>query len=107
MSVLAFLIGCFAGLRSLTPLAAVAWAAHLGWLPLEGPLAFLCSGVSVTIQGVCVGPGVVVMMRLITGEVGRGGRLILSPNSAIAPNATPTDRIMFKRMNNTERRCIC
>ncbi len=32
--VLAFLIGATAGLRSLTPLAAVSWAARLGWLPL-------------------------------------------------------------------------
>jgi len=31
-----------AGLRSLTPPAAVSWAARLGWLHLEGtPLAFL------------------------------------------------------------------
>jgi uncharacterized membrane protein len=33
---LAFLIGFLAGLRSLTPPAAVAWAAHLGWLKLDG-----------------------------------------------------------------------
>jgi uncharacterized membrane protein len=32
----AFLIGLFAGLRSLTPPAAVAWAVHLGWLTLRG-----------------------------------------------------------------------
>jgi uncharacterized membrane protein len=39
---LAFLIGAVAGLRSLTPPAAVSWAARLGWLHLEGtPLAFL------------------------------------------------------------------
>jgi uncharacterized membrane protein len=31
---LAFLIGLFAGLRSLTPPAAVAWGAHWGWLNL-------------------------------------------------------------------------
>jgi len=35
----AFLIGLFAGLRSLTPPAAVAWAVYLGWLTLERPLA--------------------------------------------------------------------
>ena len=40
--VLAFLIGVVAGLRSLTPPAAVSWAARLGWLHLENtPLAFL------------------------------------------------------------------
>lgn len=40
--VLAFLIGVAAGLRAMTPAAAVCWAARLGWLKLEGtPLAFL------------------------------------------------------------------
>lgn len=39
---LAFLIGCIAGLRTLTAPAAVSWAAYLGRLHLEGtPLAFL------------------------------------------------------------------
>lgn len=39
---LAVLIGVVAGLRSITPVAAVSWAAWLGWLHLEGtPLAFL------------------------------------------------------------------
>jgi uncharacterized membrane protein len=39
---LAFLIGAVAGLRAMTPLAAVTWAAHLGWLRLGNtPLAFL------------------------------------------------------------------
>jgi uncharacterized membrane protein len=40
--VLAFLIGVVAGLRALTPLAAVSWAARLGWLHVENSwLAFL------------------------------------------------------------------
>jgi uncharacterized membrane protein len=39
----AFLIGVFSGLRSLTPGAATAWAAHLGWLKLQAPLAWLGS----------------------------------------------------------------
>jgi uncharacterized membrane protein len=40
--VLAFLIGVVAGLRSMTPPAAVGWAARLGWLHLQGsPLAWL------------------------------------------------------------------
>src|SRR5689334_25136774 len=39
----AFLIGLFAGLRSLTPPAAVAWATHLGWLKLARPLSFIGS----------------------------------------------------------------
>jgi uncharacterized membrane protein len=42
MLVLAFLIGCVAGLRTMTAPAAISWAAHLGWLPLDGTgLAFL------------------------------------------------------------------
>jgi uncharacterized membrane protein len=43
----ALLIGVVAGLRAMTAPAAVAWAAHLGWLPLAGtPLAWL--GATVT-----------------------------------------------------------
>jgi uncharacterized membrane protein len=38
----AILIGVIAGLRTFTAPAAVSWAAHLGWLPLQNtPLAFL------------------------------------------------------------------
>jgi uncharacterized membrane protein len=36
---LAVLIGVVAGLRALTPPAAVAWGAALGWLPVEGTWA--------------------------------------------------------------------
>jgi len=39
----AFLIGLFAGLRSLVPPAAVAWAVHLGWLRLARPLSLVGS----------------------------------------------------------------
>ncbi len=39
---LALLIGIVAGLRTLTAPAAISWAAHLGWLHLDGTwLAFL------------------------------------------------------------------
>jgi uncharacterized membrane protein len=39
---LAILLGVVAGLRSMTPPAAISWAARLGWLHLENtPLAFL------------------------------------------------------------------
>ena len=45
--VLAFLIGVVAGLRSLTPPAAVSWGARLGWLHLENTwLAFLGSAIT-------------------------------------------------------------
>ena len=39
----AFLIGLFAGLRSLTPPGAVAWAVHLGWIKLARPLSLIGS----------------------------------------------------------------
>jgi len=39
----AFLIGVFAGLRSLTAPAAVAWAVYLGWLKIAGPLSLIGS----------------------------------------------------------------
>lgn len=45
----AFLIGVFAGLRSLTPPAATAWAVYLGWLKLERPLSLIGSLPSVVI----------------------------------------------------------
>jgi len=48
--VLAIGIGIVAGLRSLTPPAVVAWAAHLGWLNLNNsPLAFMGSIITVVI----------------------------------------------------------
>lgn len=43
-------IGFAAGLRSLTPPAVVAWAAHLGWLNLNNsPLAFMGSTIALVI----------------------------------------------------------
>ena len=48
----AFLIGLFAGLRSLTPPAAVAWAVHLGWLKLARPLSLIGSLPAVIILSV-------------------------------------------------------
>ena len=42
MIIFSFLIGVIAGLRALTPLAVVSWAAYLGWLPLQDTwLSFL------------------------------------------------------------------
>ena len=45
----AFLIGFFAGLRSLTAPAMTAWAAYLGWLKLDRPLSLIGSVPSVVI----------------------------------------------------------
>jgi uncharacterized membrane protein len=55
---LAFLIGVFAGLRSLTAPAATAWGAHLRWLSLQSPLAWLGSS-----------PAVVLFTLLALGEL--------------------------------------
>lgn len=46
---LAFLIGLFAGLRSLTAPAVTAWAVYLGWMKLERPLSLIGSLPSVII----------------------------------------------------------
>jgi len=43
-------VGFVAGLRAFTPAAVVAWAAHLGWLNLNGsPLAFMGSTIAAVI----------------------------------------------------------
>jgi uncharacterized membrane protein len=47
--VFAFLIGLFAGLRSLTAPAVTAWAVYLGWLKLDRPLSLIGSLPSVLI----------------------------------------------------------
>src|SRR5947208_7370179 len=47
---LAFGVGVAGGLRSLSPPAVVAWAAHLGWMKLNGsPFAFMGSTITVVI----------------------------------------------------------
>ncbi len=43
MMLFAFLIGFFAGLRSLAAPAMTAWAVYLGWLKLERPLSLIGS----------------------------------------------------------------
>jgi uncharacterized membrane protein len=45
----AFIIGFFAGLRSLTAPAVTAWAAYFGWLKLERPLSLIGSVPAVAI----------------------------------------------------------
>lgn len=67
---LAFLIGCFGGLRSMTAPAVTAWASYLGWLKLDSPL---------TLIGAI--PSVVVFTLLAVGE------LILDKHPKI-PNRT-------------------
>jgi uncharacterized membrane protein len=48
--VLAFLLGCVCGLRSMTGPAVVCWGAHLGWLQLDGSkLGFLHNPISLIV----------------------------------------------------------
>ncbi len=48
--VVALCIGIVAGLRTFTAPALVSWAAHLGWIHLEGtPLAFMGSTIAVVV----------------------------------------------------------
>src|ERR687894_1922363 len=47
MIAFALLIGMTAGLRTLAPVAVMSWAAHAGWLPLQGTwLAFLGANIT-------------------------------------------------------------
>jgi uncharacterized membrane protein len=59
----AFLIGVFAGMRSLTPPALVSWAVYLGWLRLARPLALIGSL-----------PAVIIVSLLAIGEIIFTGR---------------------------------
>ena len=54
----AFLIGVFAGLRTLTPSAIVAWAVYLEWIDLARPLSFIGSL-----------PVVIILSVLAIGEI--------------------------------------
>src|SRR5262245_20839821 len=54
----AFLIGLFAGLRSLTPPAAVAWAVHLDWFRLGRRMSLIGSL-----------PAVIILSVLAIGEI--------------------------------------
>jgi uncharacterized membrane protein len=66
---LAFLLGVVCGLRSLAAPAIVAWAAHLGWLPLHGTaLGFMASW-----------PAVIIFTLAALGEI-VGDKLPQSPS---------------------------
>jgi uncharacterized membrane protein len=62
--ILAFLIGAVTGLRALAPAAVVSWAAHLGWLQLQGTfVAFLGAAVTPYILSVLA------LVELITDKL--------------------------------------
>ncbi|HEX7336798.1 MAG TPA: DUF4126 family protein [Gemmatimonadales bacterium] len=96
----AHFIGFVAGLRSLTPPAAVSWGAWLGWLHLQGsPFGFMASGITVTIFSTLAlvelitdklpqtpnrtkpGP---LMARMITGGLAGGALSAAGGNSVLA-----------------------
>jgi uncharacterized membrane protein len=101
---LAFGIGVVAGLRSLTAPAAAAWAAHLGWLSLQGSsVAFMGSTAAVAIFSLlAIGeliadkvPGVPrrtaiapLLARICTGALG-GACLAAASNRALLPACLP------------------
>lgn len=61
---LAVLIGVVAGLRALTPPAAVAWGAMLGWLPVEGTWAeWMAHPITVTVLTILL------VVELITDQL--------------------------------------
>jgi uncharacterized membrane protein len=61
---LAVLIGVVAGLRALTPPAAVAWGAALGWLPVEGTWAeWMAHPITVTVLTILL------VVELITDQL--------------------------------------
>ena len=60
----AVLIGVVAGLRALTPPAAVAWGAMLGWLPVEGTWAeWMAHPITVTVLTILL------VVELITDQL--------------------------------------
>src|SRR5260370_8994628 len=84
-----FLLGAVAGLRALGPAAVVSWAAHLGWLHLQGTwLAFLGAAVTPYILSILA------LGELITDKLPRtpsrkipmqfGARIVMGPLSGAA-----------------------
>jgi uncharacterized membrane protein len=99
MLILACLIGIIAGLRAMTPVAAISWAAHLGWLPLHGTwLSFL--GASITpYVATALAVGELINDKLPTTPSRKTpmpfGARILSGALCGAAVATPSGAILF------------
>jgi uncharacterized membrane protein len=71
---LAVLIGVVAGLRALTPPAAVAWGAALGWLPVEGTWAeWMAHPITVTVLTILL------VVELVTDQLPK------TPPRTVAP----------------------
>ena len=88
-----FLLGCVAGLRSLTAPAVVCWAAHFGWLNLAGTkLAFMSHRAALILFTVLAGVELVVdrlpNTPARTTPIGLTARLVLGGLSGAAVGAT-------------------
>ena len=71
--VFAILIGVVAGLRAMTPLAAISWAAYLGWLDFSAsPVSFI--GHIVT---------VIILTLLAIGEPSHGCEVVVQPGARL------------------------
>jgi uncharacterized membrane protein len=85
---LAFLIGVFAGLRSLTAPAVVSWATYLGWLKLDGPLALFgnvtCVAVSTALAIAELVADKLPKTPARTAPLGLGARIVTSAISGAA-----------------------
>jgi uncharacterized membrane protein len=72
--IIAFLMGCVTGLRTMMGITMICWGAHLGWLRLEGTkLGFLANPISL-----------VVFSLLAIGEL-IGDKLPIPPRIEIGP----------------------
>ena len=90
---LAFSIGIVAGLRSFTAPAAVCWAAHLGWLHLDGSkLAFLGTATAVYISSALAVVELVLDKQPWIGARTKPGRSARARPSASARMKTPSAR---------------
>jgi uncharacterized membrane protein len=79
---LAFTLGALTGLRSMTPPAAISWAAHLGWINLsQSPLAFMGATVTMCLFSVlAVGELIADKLPFIPSRLAAGplaGRILL------------------------------
>ena len=98
--ILSFLVGCLTGLRSLTPIAVICWAAKLGRLPLlDTRLSFLGSLAAAIIFSILA------VAELIsdklpktpsrTGVAGLSGRAIMGALSGAAVSAAARESLIL------------
>ena len=108
--ILAFLIGAVTGLRALAPAAVVSWAAHVGWLHLQGTwLAFLGAAFSPYILSILA------LVELITDKLPStpsrkipmqfGARIVMGALSGAALAASGGEKIRDRAFPWPSRFC--